>query len=158
AGDVTMTNKAEFAEVDLTSGHVSGDLDLSGSKVTGNFGCYGLEVGKHLVIRDTSAFDSSISCRGAKIRGDVDLRGHVRQDVDFSGGDIDNGELRLGSAHWWSRTALVLRNAKVGSIPSLTDNWPPKLDVDGLTYRSVGITEKFGDWFKRFDRYASQPY
>ena len=111
---------------------------------------------------DGARFDGPIHCHRAKIKGDLSLsNGEFRKDVDFTEAEI-GGALLLGSqetpSRWSDSVSLVLRNAKVGVIPALADTWAPKLDVDGLTYRSAGATYKFEDWFSRLDRYTPQPY
>ena len=47
-----MSDKAEFAAVDLTGVHVGDQLDLSGSKVTGTLDMSSVQVGGGLFMRD----------------------------------------------------------------------------------------------------------
>ena len=151
-----MSDKAEFADVDLTGVHVSGQLVLNGSKVAGYFNCYGLDVEQQVFMG--AEFDGRVDCVIVKIKGDLYLYGQFKKDVDFSGADIDGG-LHLQSAQWADGVTLVLRDAKVlGTIPGLADAWAPKLDLDGFTYRSAGAADQFENWFGRLDHYAPQPY
>jgi hypothetical protein len=151
-----MSDKAEFADVELLGAHIGGGLDLRGSKVTGKLGCYGLEAAQQVLMGGT--FGDLIECRIARIKGDLHLDyGQFKKTVDLSGAEIGGG-LHLDSAKWSDGAALALRDAKVGIIPALAGAWAPKLDLDGLTYRSAGTADQFEDWFGRFDHYAPQPY
>jgi hypothetical protein len=80
-----------------------------------------------------------------------------RYATDFSESDI-GGTLNLSSAQWSDGAILMLRDAKAGVIPALADAWPPRLELDGFTYRGAGAAEKFEDWLRKLARYAPQPY
>src|SRR6266446_4088012 len=152
-----MSDEAEFADVVLAVARVGNSLGLSGAKVTGHLDCYGLEVGQQ-VLMDHATFGDSINCRIAKIQGDLHLSdSRFKKDVDLSGAEI-GGFLYLDSAQWSDGITLVLRDAKVGIIPTLADTWTPKLDLDGFSYRGAGAADKFKSWLGRLDRYAPQPY
>jgi len=152
-----MSDEAEFADVVLAVARVGNSLGLSGAKVTGHLDCYGLEVGQQ-VLMDHATFGDSINCRIAKIKGDLHLSdSRFKKDVDLSGAEI-GGFLYLDSAQWSDGITLVLRDAKVGIIPTLADTWTPKLDLDGFSYRGAGAADKFKGWLGRLDRYAPQPY
>src|SRR6266478_7301700 len=152
-----MSDEAEFADVVLAVARVGNSLGLSGAKVTGHLDCYGLEVGQQ-VLMDHATFGDSINCRIAKIKGDLHLSdSRFKKDVDLSGAEI-GGFLYLDSAQWSDGITLVLRDAKVGIIPTLADTWTPKLDLDGLSYRGAGAADKLKGWLGRLDRYAPLPY
>jgi hypothetical protein len=158
AGNLFMDNMAEFADVDLVITHVGGQLSLNGSKVTGTFGCYALEVVQQVFMGSGAVFDGPIDCRVAKIKGDLDLsNGEFKRDVDLTGAEI-GGALHLDSVRWLPNVTLTLRNAKIDLIPALADSWAPRLDIDGFTYRDAGAADQFEKWFRKVGRYAPQPY
>ncbi len=154
-----LMRNAEFATLVLNSTHVGGQLRLSGSRVAGQVTCYRLDVGQLLLMDDGATFNGSIACSAAKIRGDLHLSGgQFSKDIDFTGAGID-GKLVLENVKWSKGITLTLQNASIGSIPDLApDAWPSKLDVDNLTYRSVGEANDFIEWFEKTDHYAPQPY
>jgi hypothetical protein len=155
---VNMGDKAELADVDLTAAHVGRQLVTTGSKVTGKLDCHELEVGQQVFLDGGATFGESIDCRVAKIKGDLNLTGSkFEKNVDLSGAEIGD-RLLIKSAQWSDGATLVLRNAKVGNMPALADAWPPKLDLNGLTYRSVDGAAQFLNWFARVDRYTPQAY
>src|SRR5262249_57928878 len=78
--------------------------------------------------------------------------------VTLNGAHI-GGTVQFVSAQWSDHAILYLRNARADVIPSLSDPWPNKLDLDGLTYRSSGIVgNDFKGWFDKLLRYSRQPY
>jgi hypothetical protein len=149
-----LMRDATFADVKLPSAHVGGFLSLALSQVAGDLTCLGLEVGQQVVMIGAT-FDGSIDCHTAKIGSDLYLAsGQFKKGIDLTGADI-GGELAVNGLQGVS---LTLRNTKIGRIPDLADTWPAVLEIDGLTYRSVGAADKFEDWFRRTDHYAPQPY
>jgi hypothetical protein len=151
-----LMKEDEFAEVKLVGANVGGQLEMTGSKVRGLLDCHGMAVERGFFMNAT--FSDSIDCRVAQIKGDLHLEnGQFKKKVDLSGAEI-GGVLRLHSAQWSRGVTFVLRDAKAGVIPALADGWAPKLDLDGLTYRSAGKVDQFEHWLRRFDRYAPQPY
>ena len=148
-----LMRDAKFADVKLNSAHVGGFLSLVKSRVAGDLTCLGLEV-EQQVIMIGATFDGSIDCHTAKIGSNLYLAGQFKKEVDFTGADIGGGLAVDGS----QGVSLALRNTKIGIIPDLADTWPPALEIDGLTYRSVVAADKFEDWFRRTDHYAPQPY
>ena len=157
-GSLLMREEAGFAAVNLDNAHVGGQLQLIGSKVTGQLDCYSLEVEQQAAMENTE-FGGPVNCRNAKIRGNLNLSGgRFQNDVDLLGGDI-GGELGLAAAQWSEGATLVLRNARVATIPALTEGWAPWLDLDGFTYRSVGAADGYESWFRRkLGPYVPQPY
>ena len=155
-GGLFMREKAEFTDVDLIGAHVGFRLSLSGSRVTGTLNMTGLQV-DDLLMSDNAEF-TAVDLSHAHVGGLLNLNwSKVTDKLDLSRTEI-GGALHLDSAQWSCGVSLILRDAKVGIIPALADAWAPKLDFDGLTYRSVGATDKFENWFGRFDHYAPQPY
>jgi uncharacterized protein YjbI with pentapeptide repeats len=158
SSDLLMNHEAEFAEISLVGAHVKGQLDLSGSRIAGQLDCAFLEVDEQVLMRNGAVFRGPIDCSVAKVKGDLDLsNGDFTKDVDFSSADI-GGALKLTSVQWADDGALTLRNAKIDAIPDLAAGWPPRLEVDGLTYRSVAGANQLSDWLAKLDRYAPQPY
>jgi hypothetical protein len=154
-GGLFMRDKAEFAKVDLLGARVSIRLSLSGSRVTGTLNMTGLQV-DDLFMSDNAEF-ADVNLNLAHVGGQLNLKGSkVTGKLDLSNTEI--GALYLDSAQWSYGGSLILRDAKVGSIPALADAWAPNLDLDRLTYRSVRATDKYEDWLGRFDHYAPQPY
>jgi uncharacterized protein YjbI with pentapeptide repeats len=146
---------AEFEKVELTGAHVN-SLDLGRSKVTGMLEMSGLQADRGLFM--VKAEFDDVNLIGAHVGGELQLDGSkVTGQLDLSKTEI-GGALYLDSAQWSRDVSLILHDAKVGSIPALADAWAPKLDLDGLTYRGVDATDKYEDWFGRFDHYAPQPY
>ena len=153
-GQRLLMRYASFADVKLTSAHVGGFLGLTLSRVAGDLTCLGLEVGQE-VIMIGATFEGSIDCHTAKIGSDLYLAsGEFKKEIDLTGADI-GGELAVNKLQGVS---LTLRNTKIERIPTLADTWPPALEIDGLTYRSVVAADQFEDWFRRTDHYAPQPY
>ena len=149
-------DEAEFADVILVAAQVRGNLHLSRSKIGGDLECYALEVEQMILMADAK-FDGRIECAWAKIKGGLMMSAQFKKDVDWGEAEI-GGALGLYSAQWADGTTLVLRNAKVGIMPALADNWAPNLELDGLTYRSIGAADQFQNWFDRLDRHLPQPY
>jgi len=153
-GQHLSMRSAHFAKVDLNSAHVGGSLLLMQSEVGGNLICFGLEVGLHLVM-NAATFGGSIGCQSAKIRSNVYLNhSEFKKGIDLTGAEI-GGELVLEGVEGM---ALKLQNAKIGILPNLAEAWPSKLELNGLTYRSVVAADNFEEWFRKIDHYAPQPY
>jgi hypothetical protein len=152
-----MQDEAECADVLLIAARVGGALDLRNSKIAGDVDCYGLEVEKQVFLMEAK-FDGQIKCPMARIKGDLHLtRAQFKKNIDFSWTEV-GGALFLDSTQWSDGIALILRDAKVGIIPALTDGWAPKLELNGFTYRSTGAADQFRGWLGRLDRYEPQPY
>jgi hypothetical protein len=160
-GVYLLMREGEFAEVILLQARVPNQLALEASKLTGQLQAYGIRVGADLLMY-RSEF-AAVNLANAQVGGPLNFRGSTfHEKVNLTGAHID-GPLDLGSgkgAARWSRDAiLMLRNAKFDVIPSLSDNWPNKLDIEGLTYREVGsVSKDFQDWFNRLEHYSPQPY
>jgi hypothetical protein len=148
---------AEFDEIVLRNANVPSQLTLEGSKVSGLLDMYGIQVGTDLSM-DNSEF-AEVDLENAQIGGRLDFSGStVHGNVKLNGAHI-GGALQFASAQWSGHSILRLRNARADVIPNLSDPWPNKLDLDGLTYRSSGIVgEDFNSWFDKLLRYSRQPY
>ncbi len=95
--------------------------------------------------------------------------------MDFTGAQI-SGEVHLGSSRqkppqWSEKSTLVLRNARVDAIQDLQSAWPPRVELDGFTYRGLGGNdpaehdrmadrplEWFKGWLHKQKKYAPAPY
>jgi hypothetical protein len=161
--------ESEFADVTLVGATIGHTLDMSGSKVSGKLDLDSLRVGVHLLMPDAE-FDE-IVLENAQIGGQLDFTGSTfHGDVTLDGAHID-GAMQFASAQWSDDGILSLRNSRLDVIPSLLDPWPNKLDLDGLTYRSISappkalsspstsnVGEDFNSWFDKLVQYSRQPY
>jgi hypothetical protein len=85
-----------------------------------------------------ATFEGSIDCHTAKIGSDLYLAsGQFKKEIDLTGANIGS-ELTVNGLQGAS---LTLRNTKIGRIPDVADAWPPVLEIDGLTYRSIVAAE-----------------
>ena len=126
---------SEFEDVTLVGATIGHTLDMSGSKVSGKLDLDSLRVGVHLLMRNAE-FDE-IVLENAQIGGQLDFTGSTfHGDVTLNGAHID-GAIQFASAQWSDDAILSLRNARADVIPNLSDPWPNKLDLDGLTYRNL---------------------
>jgi len=126
---------SEFADVTLVGATIGHTLDMSGSKVSGKLDLDSLRVGVHLLMPNAE-FDE-IVLENAQIGGQLDFTGSTfHGDVTLNGAHID-GAIQFASAQWSDDAILSLRNARADVIPNLSDPWPNKLDLDGLTYRNL---------------------
>jgi len=155
---------SEFEDVTLVGATIGHTLDMSGSKVSGKLDLDSLRVGVHLLMRNAE-FDE-IVLENAQIGGQLDFTGSTfHGDVTLNGAHID-GAIQFASAQWSDDAILSLRNARADVIPNLSDPWPNKLDLDGLTYRNLdrltsrssGIRNDFNSWFDKLLQYSRQPY
>jgi hypothetical protein len=135
-----LRNDAKFADVNLMSTRVGGQLNMINAKVGGNLQCYSLVVDEDGLLYDAQ-FTGTIDCKFSKFRNLYLNNSTFGGDVDLSSGQIS--ELELGeavpqhSAQWSPGKALILRNARAETIPLLTDAWPAQVDVNGFTYKAL---------------------
>ncbi|WP_325733604.1 hypothetical protein [Bradyrhizobium sp.] len=148
-----MRNATFTADMKLSFAHVGGFISLISSEVAGDLSCLGLEVQQQVQMIGVK-FGGSIDCHTAKIGSNLYLAGQFNKEIDLTGADIGGGLAVTGLRG----VSLSLRNTKIGIIPDLAGAWPPVLEIDGLTYRSVVAANKFEEWFRRTDHYAPQPY
>jgi len=155
-----LLRKATVRGLTLDGAQVDGQLRLSGSKIAGHVSCYRLVVGAVALMDDQAVFSGSVDCQAAKIGADLLLGGSTfEKALNLSGATV-GGRLVLDENTKWSKDAsLNLRDVSIGSLPDLkASSWPPKLDIDGLTYRSVGAVEEFREWFGKSERYTPRQY
>ncbi len=157
---VFMRDKAQFSEIDLRRAHIGGQLDLNSSTVMGKLNGDYINVEQTVFLGNGTTFADEIKLTSAKLGQDLRLSGgNFRKDVDLTGTQV-TGVLGLVSTKWPSAT-LNLTNAATGGI-DLSDNWPDKIFVTGLSYRSLSNLENFRSeqaetWFGK-QTYAPQPY
>jgi hypothetical protein len=179
ASDLHVIASAVVAEVSLNGTHVGRTLDLTGSTVSGDLDMRNLQVGTDLQMSEARFF-GEIKLRYSQIGGELDWRGaSFAKDVDLTRARVD-GAFRLGSANrpgadqpdsdepgpaiWAPDVTMTARFAKLAVIPRLSDAWPDKLHIVGLTYDGIesveGTTvgEGFEQWLGRQKRYSRQPY
>jgi cytoskeletal protein CcmA (bactofilin family) len=159
-GAYLFLRNAQFANVILSSAHVGGHIDLTSTIVNGAVEGITLESDRDVLL--SNGIFSSVDLTLARIKGSLELAGgEFSKSINLSGVQIGGG-LGLGSflggARWGNEGALILRSSTVDIIPSLADAWAPKLDLDGLTYRSVGAARSFEGWFEKLKPYSAQPY
>jgi hypothetical protein len=157
-------DESEFAaDVKLIGAKIGHTLDMSRSKVSDKLDLDSLRVEVHLFMRDAE-FDE-IVLENAQIGGQLDFSGSTfHKNVTLNGAHI-GGALQFVSAQWSDDGILSLRNARADVIPSLSDPWPNKLDLDGLTYRNLDtsrssgiVRNDFNRWFDKLLQYSRQPY
>jgi hypothetical protein len=174
--DLHMTGST-LAAVNLSGAHVGRTLDLSNSRVKEALDMPNLQVGTDLLMRK-AVFSGEINLQYSQIGGELDWRGaSFAQDIDMTRAHVD-GAFRLGStprpgatqpdrdepgpATWARRVTMTARFAKLAVIPRLSDAWPPRMHIAGLTYDGIESVDGVGDdleqWFHRQRRYSRQPY
>jgi hypothetical protein len=159
--NLLMQDKAQFNEIDLTAAHIAGQLDLRSSTVTGKFEGRYIDVEQTMFSGNDAVFMDEIDLVSAKLGQDFYLSGgRFNKLVDLGGAQI-SGVLGLEHSDWQGDATLNLTDAAVGEI-NLSDDWPDKVDLNGLTYRNLSnlghfSREKAEIWFGK-QPYAPQPY
>jgi hypothetical protein len=129
----------EVTDVELSNAHVSGELLLNG-KVAGTVGCYRTEVDGPIYMGGGGSISiGPINCRIARIKGDLMLiNGEFKGTFDLTG-----AEITLNNVRWSDGVTLVLNYAQIGHIPDFAVTWAPRLELNGLTYRSTARLKNF---------------
>ena len=155
--DLFMRDKAQFKDIRLLSAHIGGQLILDSSTVTGKLeGAY-IEVEQTVFLGHGATFDE-IHLASAKLGKDLSLSGGAfNKNVDLTGAQV-TGVLRLAATRWLGSATLDLTNAAAGWI-DLSDSWPDKIYVNGLTYHNLPNFSRAQaeTWFGK-QAYAPQPY
>ena len=160
--NLLMQDKAQFNEIDLASAHIGGQLDLRSSAVTGELEGKSVDIEQTMFLGDGAKFTHEIDLKSAKLGQDLDLSdGTFNEVVDLTGAQV-SGALGLESTRWLGTATLNLTDAAVGEI-NLSDNWPDKVELNGLTYRNLSKLEHFSREqaelrFGKVQPYAPQPY
>jgi hypothetical protein len=153
--------------LDLESSSFFSYLDSERKKISVDMD--GMEIGGDLLMY-WGSYDGPIDLTSAVIHGNVDFSGSTFEDpVDMTWARVQGGVL-LGSgdksSKWGPASSLDLTNAHTDSIAALTDSWPAKLSLNGLSYRSVDDASAPIDadaieaWFRRLTGgpFSLQPY
>jgi len=100
-----MRDKAEFAEIELVAAHVSGQLELSGSKVTGKLNMNGIRVDQSILMDNKAEF-AEIELVTAHISGQLNLSdSKVTGKLNMS--SLKARDLLLNSAEFREEVALI---------------------------------------------------
>ena len=123
-----MRDGAEFAEVDLRSAKIGGQLSMIGSKFTGKLNMDSLEVGRDLFMRGGAEF-AEVDLRGAKIGDQLSMIGSK-----FTG-KLNMNSLEVGSS-------LFMRGgAEFAEAPNLIfSKVGGNLDISGSTFPTLDLT------------------
>jgi uncharacterized protein YjbI with pentapeptide repeats len=160
-GVYLFMSDAEFADIVLRNARVPTQLTLERSKVSGSLNMYGVQVGGDLFMYNSEF--AGLDLEDAQIGGQVDFSGSsFNGNTNLTGTRI-GGALQFVSAgrsvRWSDKGLLVMRNVKADAIPGLSEPWPNKFNLDGLTYRNSGsVGPDFDRWFDRLAAYSRQPF
>jgi uncharacterized protein YjbI with pentapeptide repeats len=114
-----LMRDGEFAEVDLSSTRIGGQLALEGSKITGKLNMNGLRVGRDLVMRNKAEF-VDIDLTGAHIGGTLSLNAsRVAGKLDMNGMRVERSLFMRGKAEF---AEVDLTGAYIGEQLSLIDS------------------------------------
>jgi hypothetical protein len=155
---------ATLDAVNLLGASVKNQLSFERTTVAGTLGMFEVQVGTDLWMRNATFLDK-VNLRYTQIGGQLDWSGtKFHQDVDLSGARV-GGAFQLHAATWPKEVTLTARYAKLAVIPRLSDTWPYKLYIGGLTYDGIesvegveSVGEGFEQWLARQVRYSRQPY
>jgi hypothetical protein len=158
-GDV-LVEDGTVSSIQLAKTHIGGSLYMTNA-TTNRMEARDIEV-DHSVWLEQNTFDGDINLGFARIKGSLNF-----SESRFSGA-IDLTRVRIdGELGFTSQTSrseqstdllLILTDARVELITELDGAWPPRLELTGLTYKSVRSPHAFKQWFARVASYAPQPY
>jgi hypothetical protein len=157
-------NSITVRRLELVSLHVTGKVDLTGSKINGYLVAKCSYVSESVwadfievsgfALLDHSTYKQKLMLRYAKIGADLNLHRSDLHQVDLSGASIygqllidDNlphsADCEKRSQTVWSysgkdKPRLAMRNTSVGSLRGTIRDWPA-LELDGLTYSRIHI-------------------
>jgi hypothetical protein len=150
--------------IQLEGSHIAGSLNIRDSEVAGEIRAHTIVVGEAIYLNEGAEFQAKIEITYAKIGESLNLAGATfLGDVDVEGTQI-GADLNLDGASWGDDSNLNLHNARADSIPALSDPWPPKLELNGFSYRSVNTDDNsippvlIKQWFAKQDDYSAQSY
>jgi len=164
AGVYLHFRDSTLADVNLLGARVQSQLSFDRATVSGELNMFDVQVGTDLWMRDAT-FLKKVNLGYTQIGGQLGWnRTKFHQDVDLSGAHV-NGVFQLQSAQWQPNVSLTARFTRLAVIPRLSDAWPPKLHIVGLTYDGIqsvegaaSVGDGFEQWLGRQERYARQPY
>jgi uncharacterized protein YjbI with pentapeptide repeats len=160
-GVYLFMSDAQFADIVLRNARVPTQLTLERSKVTGSLNMYGVQVGGDLLMYNSEL--AWLDLEDAQIGGQLDFSGSTfNGNANLTGTRIGGALVFVSadrSARWAANGQLVMRNVKADAIPGLSEPWPYKFNLDGLTYRNSGsVGADFDRWFDRLVSYSRQPF
>lgn len=170
---------AAFSEVILRGARVGGQLSMIAAEFSGELNMGGLDVSGNLFMSKGAIFAKHVNLSYANIGSNLDLSGAQFVTLSLAGSRL--GELRLGSAEHeptqWPEGGgglLILQNTIAEAVQDRLepDPWPPRLVLDGFTYRRLGGSTAakaevdmasrpvswFTDWLAKDQDYSRQPY
>jgi uncharacterized protein YjbI with pentapeptide repeats len=167
-------NGSEIKVLNLVRAHVKGETNLSVSKLSGELRGEAFQADGSVLLH--GRFEGSINFSLARFASHLNLAGGTfLRDVNLSGSQI-LGTLVLSAnsptkvANWTKPDGgqppgLLLKNASLNLLPSMSDMWPSGIDISGLLYRDLVDTDvsSFARWLTRHESfrnngYAQQPY
>jgi uncharacterized protein YjbI with pentapeptide repeats len=138
-GHLFMSDKAQFADVDLGSAKIKGQLDMSSSTFNGTLDMNSMEVGGNLVMSDKARF-ADVVLRSAKIEGQLDM-----------GSSTFNGTLDMDSME--VEDDLFMRDkAQFADVVLVGAKIEDQLSMIGSTFKgtlNMDSMEVEGDLFMR---------
>lgn len=158
-GALTLRRGAHFADIDISSAHVGGSVDASGAAFDGLFRADQLSTPNNVFLRG-STFAGDVNLVGVDVDGHLQLQGSRFEGL-VNVTEADVGSLLLwrfqraaenatpgGDVVWGPQAALLLRNARTGSLQArmvgAEDNWHRDdgsrlpTDLNGFSYAQLG--------------------
>ena len=171
-GGLFMDN-GEFNDVELRTARIGKEFDLTKARIAGKLNMERMVATGGVFIGEGAEVEGSIyfvfgNCDSLELAG-----GTFHSKFDLTGTHINNAlVLRSshGPTHWLGNSLLILRNVSTDMVQELPDSWPPKLDLIGFSYRTIGGIDDRGlgtvadrdvrwfvDWLRK-SNYSPQPY
>ncbi|MCK4605465.1 MAG: hypothetical protein KAU41_12385, partial [Deltaproteobacteria bacterium] len=125
-----MRNKAQFADVDLRSAKIKGQLDMSSSTFNSTLNMNGLEVGSSLFMRNKAQF-ADVDLINAKIKGQLDMNSSTfNSTLNMNGLEVGSHLLMRNKAQF---ADVDLRSAKIeGQLCMIGSTFNSTLNMNGL--------------------------
>jgi hypothetical protein len=157
-GHLLMKNGAKFADIDLISAKINGNMELDRSTVVGILNADRIKVGGSLFLRGGGEYEDIILI-AAQIGNHLQLAGSTfKGSINLTGASVEN-ELVIssvihGSSVWEVDAHMVLRNTRVNALQAqpvgwrrsnVGSDWLPT-DLTGFTYKYLsGAADTDGD-------------
>ena len=124
----------------------------------------GINVKGDVFLRNGFRAEGEVRLPGAKIEGDLDCAsGTINGELIAQGLSV-SGVLFWREMANLEQTRVNLRNASVGALSDVVENWPPagRLVLDGFTYARISGGQKDArtrlEWLGRQESFVPQPY
>jgi sRNA-binding regulator protein Hfq len=156
-----------------------GEVRLVWAEIEGGFDCQksvftnpskvalnadGISVKGDVFLRNGFRAEGEVRLPGAKIEGDLDCAsGTINGELIAQGLSV-SGVLFWREMANLEQTRVNLRNASVGALSDVVENWPPagRLVLDGFTYARISGGQKDArtrlEWLGRQESFVPQPY